>query len=137
MNSASDAGYSGTPLIRKLGFRSGWHVRVSNAPKRYDDLLGAGHGVVLDHSGGQAPYDAAHLFLRDTDGIATVAMRGIERLKPGGMLWLSWAKKSSALHVGVTEDALRAAVLPLGWVDVKVCAVDADWSGLKFLRRRR
>ncbi|MFA3920424.1 hypothetical protein AB1E33_26180 [Ruegeria sp. 2012CJ15-1] len=52
------------------------------------------------------------------------------------MLWLSWAKKASKLHAGVTEDDLRMAVLPLGWVDVKVCAVDADWSGLKFLRRR-
>ncbi|MDU9005889.1 hypothetical protein [Sedimentitalea todarodis] len=136
MNSASNAGYSGTPLIRKLGFKPGWCVRVLHAPEGYEGLLAADPSVKLDHSGGQAVYDAVHLFLRNTDGIATATERGIALLKPGGMIWLSWAKKSSTLHAGVTEDDLRAAVLPLGWVDVKVCAVDADWSGLKFLKRR-
>ncbi len=76
------------------------------------------------------------MFLNHPGQIAELAAEQIAHIRSGGMLWVFWAKKSSPLHAGVTEDMLRSEILPLGWVDVKVCAVDADWSGLKFLRRR-
>ena len=63
-------------------------------------------------------------------------MRLRGELAPGGMIWVSWPKKASKLFIDLTEDGLREVLLPTGWVDVKVCAVDADWSGLKFLRRK-
>lgn len=130
------AGYSGKPLADKLGFRPGWRVGLLDAPDAYLALVHGTPGVTFAPIGDLAECDAAHLFLYDPDEIATAALGGIERLRAGGMLWLSWAKKSSPSHAGVTEDLLRDRVLPLGWVDVKVCAVDADWSALKFLKRR-
>lgn len=134
MSKPITAGYSGKPLWQKLGFKPGWIVCPVNPPAHYHNLMSGADGVLFELA---APVvNAVHLFLHDPDSIATVASQQISRLAPGGMIWLSWAKKSSPLHTGVTEDLLRAEVLPLGWVDVKVCAVDSDWSGLKFLRRR-
>ncbi|NDW46513.1 DUF3052 domain-containing protein [Ruegeria sp. PrR005] len=127
-------GYSGKPLWQKLGFKPGWIVCPVNPPAHYKDLMTGADGVQFDTAATVA--NAVHLFLHSREAVATKAAQQISRLAPGGMLWLSWAKKTSPLHAGVTEDLLRAEVLPLGWVDVKVCAVDSDWSGLKFLRRR-
>ncbi|MCB1390529.1 MAG: hypothetical protein KDK12_15515 [Rhodobacteraceae bacterium] len=128
------AGYSGTPLIRKLGFAPGMVVRLTAPPADYLSWLGGAEGVAFDGSATGA--GAAHVFLHAPANLPLIP-GALAALAPGGMLWLSWAKKSSPLHAGITEDSLRDAVLPLGWVDVKVCAVSADWSGLKFLRRRR
>ncbi|UWQ79762.1 hypothetical protein K3725_01775 [Leisingera sp. S132] len=136
MSTANPAGYSGKPLLQKLGFKPGFRVAVSGAPENYTALMAGAGGVDFDRQGAAAAYDAAHVFLTAAGSEQQAAAQAIAVLRPGGMLWLSWAKKSSRLHSGITEDSLRAAVLPLGWVDVKVCAVDADWSGLKFLRRR-
>ncbi|MCG6902878.1 MAG: hypothetical protein LJE68_09380 [Rhodobacter sp.] len=135
---AQSAGYSATPLAGKLGFKPGSDVLVLDAPDHYDELLAGAEDVNFHHRAGDVAqdFDAAHVFLHDPGRIAAQAEFAIGRLRPGGMLWLSWAKKSSGLHAGVTEDSLRTHVLPLGWVDVKVCAVDADWSGLKFLKRK-
>lgn len=129
------SGYSGTPLPKKLGFKPGFSVRLSNAPENYADLLRGAEAVTFV-SDGDGPFDAVHLFVHRPADIAAKAATAITTLREGGMLWISWAKKSSKLHAGVTEDDLRTHVLPLGWVDVKVCAVDADWSGLKFLKRK-
>ena len=131
---SAQAGYSGTPLARKLGFKPGQTVLLVDPPQAYSGLLADAEGTKFATDSDTA--DAAQVFLRNPSGIAAKARDAIARLRPGGMLWLSWAKKSSKQHAGITEDDLRAAVLPLGWVDVKVCAVDADWSGLKFLKRR-
>lgn len=132
---ANPQGYSGTPLPKKLGFTPGFQVHVVDGPAQYADLL-AGAKDVHFVTGGDGPFDAVHLFLQGPDAIAAKAKAAIASLRDGGMLWISWAKKSSQLHADVTEDDLRTHVLPLGWVDVKVCAVDADWSGLKFLKRK-
>lgn len=134
MRTSSPAGYSGRPLVAKLGFKPGWSVRAINPPPHYADLMAEAVDIRFDPDARDA--DAAHLFLHGPEPLAEAAATEIVHLRPGGMLWLSWAKKSSPRHAGITEDLLRAEVLPLGWVDVKVCAVDADWSGLKFLRRR-
>ena len=132
---ATSAGYSGTPLPKKLGFKPGFLVRVVDGPETYEDLLADAEAVEFTIEG-EGPFDAVHLFLHGLDAIADKAALAIGSLRDGGMLWISWAKKSSKLHAGVREDDLRTHVLPLGWVDVKVCAVDADWSGLKFLKRK-
>ncbi len=136
MSTANPAGYSGKPLFQKLGFKPGFRVAVTSAPEQYSALMAGAEDVSFDRQSANARYDAAHVFLTVPGTEKQAAERAIAVLRPGGMLWLSWAKKSSGLHSGITEDSLRAAVLPLGWVDVKVCAVDADWSGLKFLKRR-
>lgn len=134
MTNKPAAGYSGKPLWAKLGFKPGYAVRTLNAPAHYPNLTAGADGVLFDPAAD--PADAVHMFLNHPDQIAELAAEQIAHIRPGGMLWVSWAKKSSPLHAGVTEDMLRSEILPLGWVDVKVCAVDADWSGLKFLRRR-
>jgi len=110
-------------------------VRPVDPPAHYAALMAEAEGVSFDPQAETA--DAVHIFLHSSAPIAPAAAKAIARLRPGGMLWLSWAKKSSPLHAGITEDMLRAAILPLGWVDVKVCALDADWSCLKFLQCRR
>jgi hypothetical protein len=129
----ADAGYSGTPLPKKLGFKPGMTVAVLAPPVHYAALMADAEGITF--TGAPEGAGAIHLFLHAPADLGAVAGL-LPCLADKGMLWLSWAKKSSPLHAGVTEDDLRAAVLPLGWVDVKVCAVDADWSGLKFLKRR-
>ena len=135
---ASTAGYSGTSLVRKLGFKPGWRVLLVDAPDHYLDLLGGAEDLSFVDGRGEdaSPADAAHVFLHHAGDAAGQSRAAIARLRAGGLLWLSWTKKSSPIHLGLTEDMLRDAVLPLGWVDVKVCAVDTDWSGLKFLKRK-
>lgn len=134
MADARTSGYSGKPLYVKLGFKPGWQIGTVDAPAHYPELM-AGAGNLSFVSDG-AELDAVHVFLHGRESIADHARAAIGRLRDGGMLWVSWAKKTSKLNAGVTENDLRAAILPLGWVDVKVCAVDADWSGLKFLKRK-
>ncbi|MCT8161450.1 hypothetical protein [Pseudoruegeria sp. SHC-113] len=134
MSDVKTAGYSGKPLFQKLGFKPGFRVGLRAAPAHYPDLLAGAEGVDFVDEGGAL--DAVHLFLHGPEGIASAAAAALADLREGGMLWISWPKKPSKLFCGVTEDDLRTAVLPLGWVDVKVCAVDADWSGLKFLKRK-
>jgi hypothetical protein len=81
--------------------------------------------------------DVVHLFCPDRATLNKKIDTALARVADGGFLWISWPKKSSSLYKDLTEGDLRDVVLPTGWVDVKVCAVDADWSGLKFMRRRK
>ena len=131
---AATAGYSGRPLHQKLEFKPGMRVCLIGAPGHYADLLAGAKGVEFTDRQNTG-CDAVHLFLQGPGGLGRVP-DCLGLLADGGKLWVSWAKKTSPLHAGVTEDMLRDAILPLGWVDTKVCAVDADWSGLKFLKRR-
>lgn len=128
------AGYSGKPVWQKLGLKPGQRLRVVDAPGDYAALVGAGELVF-----GKPANDGIellHLFARDLATLAAQLQRWLPRVAPGGAVWVSWPKKSSPLHRDLGEGGVRAAALPLGWVDVKVCAIDADWSGLKLLRRR-
>lgn len=126
-------GYSGKPLYQKLGFKPGFMVWVRNAPSHYPKLLADAEAV--EYVDGPER-DAVHLFCPNRMTLDRDLTSSINALRRGGMLWVSWAKKSSKLFSDVTEDTLREVILPTGWVDVKVCAVDADWSGLKFLKRK-
>ena len=128
------AGYSGKPLWQKLGLKPGQRYLVDNAPRDYAALTGFDLSQLVNAKNGEA--DFAHVFVPDRAALDTALPRLATRIAPGGMLWISWPKKTSALFRDLTEDGIRAAALPHGWVDIKVCAVDDDWSGLKLARRR-
>lgn len=128
-------GYSGKPLIQKLGLKDGQVLKAVSAAEDYADWIAPlPTGAVVDAKAVQA--DMVHLFVRDRADLTKGVAPALAAVKPGGMLWVSWPKKASPLFRDLTEDGIREIVLPTGWVDVKVCAVSADWSGLKFLKRK-
>ncbi len=131
----STAGYSGRTLTQKLGIKPGDVVCAINPPPHYGQLLKplpAGSVVAAD---AESPA-LVHVFAKNRQALADMAEWLVSLPAPGGAVWVSWPKKSSALFADLTEGGICQIMLPTGWVDVKVCAVDADWSGLKFLRRR-
>jgi hypothetical protein len=130
------AGYSGTPLVRKLGFRPGWSVAVLGGPEQLDDLLGElpdGLRIVRRLSTG---LDAVWIFAVERRELERRLSDALGRLRDDGTLWISWPKRSSGVPTDITENVLREVVLPTGWVDIKVAAVDETWSGLRFALRR-
>jgi hypothetical protein len=131
----ANAGYSGKPLWQKLGLKPGLRVLIDDPPSDYAALTGFDLAQVVDAKSGEA--DFAHAFVPDRAALDAALDRLLPRMAEGSMLWISWPKKTSKRFRDLTEDGIRDAVLPRGWVDIKVCAVDADWSGLKLARRRR
>jgi len=128
-------GYSGKPLIQKLGLKESQVLKPIAAPEAHADWIEPlPLGATVDPAAAQA--DLVHLFVRDRADLERGAAPALAAVRSGGMLWVSWPKKASPLFRDLTEDGLREILLPTGWVDVKVCAVSADWSGLKFLKRR-
>jgi hypothetical protein len=128
-------GYSGTPLPQKLGIKSGTTVVVLNEPPNYRKLLGKLEGVTFSDRI-EVDSDFVHLFTtrrRELEERLSILRRKIAET---GVLWVSWPKKSAGMKTDVREDVIRAVALPLGFVDVKVCAVDETWSGLKLMIRR-
>ena len=134
--STNPAGYSGTPLSTKLGIAPGFRVKARGAPRNYRELLDPLPEGVTISPRLQGKADLWHLFTRTrrelTDGLVQ-AMAGTEG---GTAIWVSWPKKASGVATDLTEDIIREVALPLGLVDVKVCAVDETWSGLKLVRRK-
>ena len=128
------AGYSGKPLAQKLGLKPDARVYLHNAPEAYPMWLGLAEPPAA--LARLEPFDFAHAFFLRRSELQTTLPRLLEHLAPGGMIWVSWAKKSAKLETDITEDTVREVALPLGLVDVKVCAVSEVWSGLKLLRRR-
>jgi hypothetical protein len=132
---AAPAGYSGKPLWQKLGLKDGQRLVVADPPQQLPQLLaGAPEGMV--RLARLAEFDVALLFVTSRAALAAALARTLPKLSPGGMIWIAWPKKASGVATDVTEDTVRDVALPLGIVDVKVCAIDATWSGLKLLRRR-
>ena len=132
------AGYSGTPLARKLSLKDAMRVWWDGMPDAVADEIRR-EGLVLDLlESPEAPVDSAHIFVtRYADMEAKLAALRL-LLAPGGFIWVSWPKKASGVPTDITEDRIRAAILPAtDLVDVKVCAVDSTWSGLKLMVRRR
>ncbi|MBA4040940.1 MAG: hypothetical protein C0474_03895 [Sphingobium sp.] len=131
------AGYSGTPLVRKLGYKAGMRVWFDNAmPDRLRAEIDP-VAIGVEELPAPAPgLEAAHVFVtrRDALDAAIVTIRPL--LVPSGFLWISWPKKASKVPTEITEDVIREIALPTGLVDTKVCAVDAIWSGLKLMIRR-
>lgn len=134
--SHSPAGYSGTPLVRKLGVRPNERLVALNAPENYATLLpGSPEGVkIVNQLAAGAQF--VHLFVKERIVLAKRLRELREKLDDAGVLWISWPKKASKVPTDITEDVIRAEALPLGFVDVKVCAVDETWSGLKLMIRR-
>jgi len=131
------AGYSGTPLARKLSLRDGMRVWRDGMPKSVVNEIAA-EGLQLDLLGSpEPPIDAAHVFVTGRADLEAKLKQLLPLLNPAGMIWVSWPKKASNVSTDITEDTIRDICLPMGLVDVKVCAVDATWSGLKLVVRRQ
>ena len=130
------SGYSGTPLIKKLGIKEGFRVRTLNAPAYYWSLLGAlpPKVSILDETKEMA--DFIHLFVKSIAELESQLPILKDQIEKNGMIWVSWYKKSAKIPTDVTEDVIRDTALTLGLVDVKVCAVDEQWSGLKLVWRK-
>ena len=129
-------GYSGTPLPKKLGLKPPMTLAAIGAPREYRDWLGPlPEGIRISTRAGDAPA-AVHLFVRKRAELALQLASLRTRLAPSGFVWVSWPKKSSGVATDITEDTIRAVALPLGFVDIKVCAVSDVWSGLKLVIRR-
>ena len=122
------AGYSGTPLPAKLGIKAGSRVLLDGIP---DDVPLDGH-----RRPGREPYDVVLLFAPDAARLHARWPALVPRLTTAGRLWVCWPKKSSGVPTDLTDDVVRDVGLAEGLVDVKVCAIDATWSGLAFVRRR-
>ena len=130
------AGYSGTPLIKKLGIKPGFHVLIVNEPKEYWDWLSPlPANVAVELKPIANKIDFVHLFTRQRKSFEKEFLMLRKTLTRDGMLWISWPKKSSKLPTDLDENIIRDFGLKHGLVDVKVCAVDEIWSGLKFVIR--
>ena len=129
------SGYSGTPLVRKLGIAPGFRMTVVDPPAHYWDLLPGLPEVELLTPRARN-LDLVHFFSDRAARLARRLPRLVAAIAPAGMIWVSWPKKASKVPTDVTEDVVRAVALPLGLVDVKVCAIDEVWSGLKLVLRK-
>ena len=129
------AGYSATPLVRKLGIRPGDTITLINAPDDYLELIGPLPEGARLLSRLTKEVRFIHLFAPDRAVLSRNLTRAKKALAQDGMLWVSWPKKSSGVATDLTEDVVRADALAAGLVDVKVCAVDETWSGLKLVYR--
>jgi len=128
------AGYSGTPLAAKLGLKPGQRVWRDAMPPSVAAEIGDTGAILLDRP--EAGLDVAHIFKTDRARLADdlAALRRL--LDPAGFVWVSWPKKASNVPTDIDENAIREICLPMGLVDVKVCAVDQVWSGLKLMIRK-
>lgn len=130
------AGYSGTPLFRKLGIAEGSRVKTGGAPDDYLDLIAPIPPWATVGPRLRKDVDIWHLFVTSRRALDRKIEQCIREIRANGAIWVSWPKRSSGLRTDMTEDVVREIALPLGLVDVKVCAVDQTWSALKLVIRR-
>jgi len=127
------AGYSGKPLSQKLGIKPGFCIFAHNAPRAYGDIVGRlpeGAKIVTQAA---ASLDMVHVFVTEAEGLAGKLKALRTTIAPDGMIWVSWPEKASGVATDLSDVVVRDTALPLGLVDIKVCAVDDVWSGLKFV----
>lgn len=130
------AGYSGTPLAKKLGIKPGSAIFVVAAPGHYDELLAPlPEGVKRVRKIDDA--DVAHFFETSRLRLDKDLRAAVSRMQQDAAIWISWPKKAAKVETDITEDTIREVALPLGLVDIKVCAVDETWSGLKLVIRKQ
>ena len=129
------AGYSGTPLVQKLGIKSGFRVAFLNEPSSFRRTLGLLPENLTIFSKPRKALDLVVLFVRSQKELTGTFSRCARCLAPTGMLWVAWPKKSSGVPSDLDENVVRRIGLDAGLVDVKVCAIDETWSGLKFVIR--
>ena len=127
------AGYSGKPLTQKLGIKPGFCIFVDGAPSAYGDIVGTLPAEVTVAARPKPPLDMVHVFVTDTASLAKKLVAYRAAIAPEGMIWVSWPKKSSGVSTDLSDVVVRNTALPLGFVDIKVCAINDIWSGLKFV----
>jgi hypothetical protein len=130
------AGYSGTPLAAKLGIKPGFSVFAVNTPPDYPSLLAPIPAGVTFATRLSTSVDLIHLFTKSAAEMDAKLRAWRRAMKPDGTIWISWPKKASKVPTDITEDVIREIALLMGLVDVKVCAVDETWSGLKLVVRK-
>jgi hypothetical protein len=130
------AGYSGTPLPQNLGIKPGAIIVAIDAPSNYRKLLGQIPSGVNFATRPVGNTRFVHLFVKERRALGTHLQLLRKKIADDAVVWVSWPKKASGVATDVTEDAVRAVALPLGFVDIKVCAVDETWSALKLMIRR-
>ncbi len=128
-------GYSGTPLVKKLGIRAGMRAWILNAPLDYAALVKGLPPSLVFTAGGSRDVDFIHAFFTNAETLLADLAALKDALAPQGLLWISWPKQSSGISSDLKENLVREYGLNIGLVDVKVCAVDERWSGLKFVYR--
>ena len=132
----AEPGYSGTSLAKKLGMKAPLKLLVINAPQEYKVWLGdLPEGVKLVTKAAP-PIEAVHVFTTESIFLDAILSKLRNELKQAGFIWISWPKKASKVPTDITEDTIREIALPLGFVDIKVCAVSEVWSGLKLVIRK-
>jgi hypothetical protein len=130
----STPGYSGKPLAAKLGIKADHQVLLDNAPADFV-IEGLPPGTSVTRRAGRTPYDVVLMFCPDRARLTKRLPTLLARTTTAGMIWTAWPKRSSGVPTDLDENGIRELALPLGVVDVKVCAIDATWSGLKLVRR--
>ena len=130
------AGYSKTTLSKKIGIKENYRVRVVNAPVHYVDLLHPLPDGVKISNRLTRDIDIWHIFIKSKNDLSLKLQTAMKHIPDNGMIWVSWPKKSSGVISDITEGSIRDAAFPLGLVDIKVCAVDEIWSGLKLVIRK-
>ncbi len=133
MDLIKSAGYSGTPLAKKLGIKSGFSIKLVNAPPYYLELFTDFPIDVRFEDSGNVQKNFIHFFTKSEDELLSLLSLLKKQIEPDGMIWVSWPKKSSKVITDVTEDTIRNYAIGIGLVDIKVCAVDEIWSGLKLV----
>lgn len=128
-----------TPLLKKLGIKAGYRLYLQDPIAHYYELLGPlpEGAAEVDPQADQEPVDFVHFFVKEMTHLEKMFPILKAKLKPDAMLWISWPKKASNIHSDLTRDIIRELGLAGGLVDVKVCAIDQDWSGLKFVYRTK
>lgn len=129
-------GYSGTPLAKKLGIKAGTRLLLRDAPADYAQMLEPMPEAVSFAARAATEVDIAHVFVTRKADLKQhlESLRGA--LREDAAVWISWPKKTAKVSTNITEDVIREVALPMGWVDIKVCAVDTIWSGLKLVVRK-
>jgi bifunctional DNA-binding transcriptional regulator/antitoxin component of YhaV-PrlF toxin-antitoxin module len=136
MNKQKNTGYSGTPLAKKLGIKPGAELHVISEPNDYRELLAPLPDDVKFVRAATTRTTIVHLFVTERVRLAEALRKLRGKLQPDAAIWVSWPKKAAKVATDITEDTIREVALPLGFVDIKVCAVDATWSGLKLVVRK-
>ena len=129
------SGYSGTPLARKLGIKSGFKCRLIDQPEYYFELFTDMPADVSFLSDKKIKKNFIHFFTRSAKELEKQIVSLWSEIGPDGMIWVSWPKKAAKIEADITENQVRSLALAYGLVDVKVCAVDDIWSGLKLVIR--
>ena len=127
------AGYSGKTIVQKLGIKPGFRIFVDGAPVAYGDIVGELPDEVTIVSRPKAPLDVVHLFATEAAGLAGRLRKYRDAIVPDGTIWVSWPKKARGVATDLSDVVIRDTALKLGLVDIKVCAIDDIWSGLKFV----